>query len=85
VALVEAGTAQFQDGKQISLGNAIKPIEDNEDDLARAQAANRLSQIRANAPAVVQQLRSDIMNKSMSTSSMEEAATTIEALLRAVA
>ena len=82
VGLVEKGTSTLQDDGTGGMGNAIKPIENNEADNALATEARNIVQLRAAAPGLAQQILLDMRNRTMSDDTMREAASTIQALAR---
>lgn len=83
VALVAAGTATYDgDGKQLSLGNGIKPIEDNEEDNELAKAAAKVNSIRSSARGLAQDLLGMMRSGTYSTDTITAAAQALEVLAR---
>lgn len=63
--------------------NAIKPIENNEEDAKLRDSGEELRRWREKAPFIAQQMLSDIASRQYSTATMQEAAQALSALARA--
>ena len=63
-------------------GNAIVPIENNEQDLQRGQEAQRIKRIRETAPQLAAQLIADLQANTTSSSTVMEAAEALKLLAR---
>ena len=63
-------------------GNAITPVENNEEDYAEAQEARRLQRIRDTAPTLAAQLLQDLAANTTSSSTIQEAAAALKALAK---
>ena len=64
-------------------GNAIVPIENNEEDLAAGAKAKNLARIRENAPSLHARLMADVRTGNLSTDIITEAANNLLALSKA--
>ena len=78
IVLVEKDT-----GDASSPGNAIKPIENNEVDADKAEAADRIRRIKERAPDLANRLKIDAQAGTFSSDMVTEAADTILTLVRA--
>ena len=63
-------------------GNAITPIENNEDDYAEATEAKRLKRIRDTAPMLATQLLQDLAANTTSSSTIQDAAAALKELAK---
>lgn len=81
ITLVEKGTEiKEPNGTVTSEGNAIKPVENNEADFARSQAAEEIRRIKERAPELANRLIIDAQAGTFSSDMVIEAARTILAL-----
>ena len=76
IVLVQAGT-----GDETNPGNAIKVVENNEEDAARGEAAEQVSRMRERAPDLAYRLEVDAQAGTFSADMVIEAARTIRVLL----
>ena len=76
IVLVQAGT-----GDETSPGNAIKVVENNEEDAARGEAAEQVKRMRERAPDLAYRLEVDAQAGTFSADMVIEAARTLRALL----
>lgn len=81
ITLVEKGTEiKDPDGTVTSEGNAIRPVENNEADFARSQAAEDIRRIKERAPDLANRLTIDAQAGTFSSDMVIEAAKTIMVL-----
>ena len=81
ITLVEKGTEiKDPDGTVTSEGNAIRPVENNEADFNRSQAAEEIRRIKERAPDLANRLTIDAQAGTFSSDMVIEAARTIMTL-----